>query len=585
MSSEGKPASKKSSHARRRAQAEASSRGLSPAQVAAGGPPAKVGALRTSIEADGGTILGTYRDPLGGHWQILAALPLDKVRPTPFQRDLSEAHAERLSGVIEKMDRFLDPIIAVRTEDAAYWTPNGHHRTAAMKRLGARSIVALVLPDAAVAYQILALNTEKAHNLREKSLEVIRMARSLSDLDPRPEKEFFLEFEEAAFLTLGLCYEKRGRFSGGAYHPVLKRVDAFLGSALPRALETRGERAAQVLELDDAVVAAVAALKERGLTSPYLKAFVVARVNPLRFQRGAKAGFDETIGKCSPPPDGSTPRRSAPTILPRRAGRRRSEPRMRIASWNVNSLRVRLPHLLDWLKQASPDVVCLQETKVVDADFPGEELAAAGYSAVFAGEKTYNGVAILARGPLSGVTVGLPGDGATAQRRLIAATTGGTRVVNVYVPNGSEVGSDKYAYKLEWLDRLDRWLRAALDPASPLVLCGDFNIAPEDRDVYDADALRGTIMFSDDEKDSLHRLLSWGLTDTLRLHSKDSGLYSWWDYRAGAFRRNLGWRIDLILATASLARVCARSWIDVAPRRLDRPSDHAPVLSEFSLSA
>jgi len=282
---------------RRKKEAAAESRGLTVAQVAGGEPPAKVAELARSIEADGGRVLGTYRDPIGGHWQILAGLPAAKVVPTPFQRDLSDAHVARLTDVIDRLDRFLDPVIAVRTKEGAYWTPNGHHRAAAVKRLGGRSIVALVLPDEEVAYRILALNTEKAHNLREKSLEVIRMARALAIEDRRPEKDFTLEFEEPSFLTLGLCYEARGRFSGGAYHPVLKRADGFLAAALPKALEERKDRAGMLLRLDDAVVAAVQALKARGFQSPYLKAFVVARVNSLRFQRGAKAEFEETIRK------------------------------------------------------------------------------------------------------------------------------------------------------------------------------------------------------------------------------------------------------------------------------------------------
>jgi ParB family chromosome partitioning protein len=191
-------------------------------------PPPKIAALRSAIEADGGSVLGVYRDPFGGNWQILAGLPVDKVVPTPFQRDLSEAHVGRLADVIDRLDRYLDPVIAVRTQDGQYWTPNGYHRASAVRRLGGRSITALVLADEEVAYRILALNTEKAHNLREKSLEVIRMARALAETERRPEKAFTLEFEEAAYLTLGLCYEERGRLAGGAYHPVLKRVDSFL---------------------------------------------------------------------------------------------------------------------------------------------------------------------------------------------------------------------------------------------------------------------------------------------------------------------------------------------------------------------
>jgi ParB family chromosome partitioning protein len=282
---------------RKKKKAEPRSRGLTAAEVREGKPSAAATSLAAAIETDEGAPLGIYRDPLGGHWQILAALPIDKVDPTPFQRDLSEAHVKRLTGVLEALDRFLDPIIAVRTPEGRYWTPNGNHRLASLRALGARSIVALVLPEPEVAYKILALNTEKAHNLREKSLEVIRMARDLAPRGNLTEKDYELEFEEAAFLTLGICYESNGRFAGGAYHALLKRIDAFLGKPLAKALETRAERAKALLELDAAVVAAMAALKERGFESPYLRPFVVARINPIRFQRSAKPDFDETIEK------------------------------------------------------------------------------------------------------------------------------------------------------------------------------------------------------------------------------------------------------------------------------------------------
>jgi ParB family chromosome partitioning protein len=282
---------------RKKKAAEPASRGLGAAQLDAAVPPLAIQALRSSILEDGGSVLGVYRDPVGGNWQILAGLPIDKVQPTPFQRDLSETHVGRLAAVIDKLDRFLDPVIVVRSEDGTYWTPNGHHRTAALRRIGGKSVTALVLPDTDVAYRILALNTEKAHNLREKSLEVIRMARALAERGQRRETELVLEFEEAAFLTLGLCYEKRGRFSGGAYHSILKKVDGFLDLPLPKALAVREERAAKLLELDDAVVEAVAGLKERGFQSPYLKAFVVARVNYLRFVKGEMPSFDTALAK------------------------------------------------------------------------------------------------------------------------------------------------------------------------------------------------------------------------------------------------------------------------------------------------
>jgi ParB family transcriptional regulator, chromosome partitioning protein len=281
----------------RRKKAKEASRGLAAAEIAEGSPPAPIAELRKQIEEDGGSVLSAFRDPLGGRWQLLAALPLDRVAPTPFQRDLSEAHVKRLIKVIDGLGRFLDPIIAVRGKDGDYWTPNGHHRLSAMLKLGARSIVALVLPESEIAYKILALNTEKAHNLRERALEVVRMARDLAGEAPLPEKDYALEFEEPALLTLGVCYEKNGRFPGGAYHPVLKRVDEFFEEKLPRALEKREKRAALVAQLEEAVAAAIKGLQEKGFQSPYLRAFVVARINPLRFQRGAKADFEPTMEK------------------------------------------------------------------------------------------------------------------------------------------------------------------------------------------------------------------------------------------------------------------------------------------------
>lgn len=282
---------------KRKSKAPPEPRGLEAGRLAAAQPPAAVAALAAQVEEDGGTVLATFRDPLGGHWQLLAGLPLDIVEPTPYQRDLSPTHVARLADAIDRLGRYLDPVTAVRAEGGKYWTPNGHHRLGALKSLGARSVTALVVPELEVARRILLLNTEKAHNLRERALEVIRLAEGLAPLDDRPEKEFEAEFEEAALLTLGACYQENGRFSGGAYHPVLKRVDKFLGAKLPKALETRRERAAKVLKLNEAVNQAVSALKAKGFESPYLKAFVVARINPIRFRRGAKAEFDDTIDK------------------------------------------------------------------------------------------------------------------------------------------------------------------------------------------------------------------------------------------------------------------------------------------------
>ena len=255
-----------------------------------------------AIEADGGAALSAYREPLGGTAVVLAALPIDRIEPTPYQRDASEAHVKRLAGVIGGIGRFLDPIIAIREEGGKYRTPNGNHRLQAMKALSARAVTALVLPDPELAFKILALNTEKAHNLREKSLEVIRMARALVATG-RKEADLALEFEEPAYVTLGLCYERLGRFSGGAYHALLKRIDEFLDQPLARALEERDKRARKLGDLDEAVGGIVEKLRAKGLKSPYLRAFVVARLNPLRFRKGRAhspfhATLDEMIDKA-----------------------------------------------------------------------------------------------------------------------------------------------------------------------------------------------------------------------------------------------------------------------------------------------
>ena len=289
------PAAKRSK--KKRATAPAASRGLEARRLASSTPPVSVETLARTIEDDGGAVLSTYRDPLGGHWQLLAALPIDRVEPTPFQRDLSEAHVGRVASAIDKLGRYLDPVIAVPAGDGLYWSPNGYHRLGAMRELGARSIVALVIPEPEVAHHILLLNTEKAHNLRERALEVVRLAEALSVMDDRPETEFEVEFEEAALVTLGLCYQQNGRFSGSAYHPVLRRCDRFLRRSLPDALMERRLRADKLIELNELVNEAVASLKARGMESPYLKAFVVARINPLRFQRKPNADFDETIDR------------------------------------------------------------------------------------------------------------------------------------------------------------------------------------------------------------------------------------------------------------------------------------------------
>jgi ParB family transcriptional regulator, chromosome partitioning protein len=289
---------------RRRQPAHAST-GLAAIELQAAAPPAEVAEAHRAIEGDGGKVLAIYREPYGGRWVMLAALPIELVEPTPYQRNLSDTHVLKLELVIGKIGRFLDPIIAVRVpkseQVAKYWTPNGNHRLSAMKTLGAKSIVAIVVPEAAAAYQILAMNTEKAHNLREKSLEVIRMYRELARLDDATEETYAFEFEEPAFITLGLCYEERPRFSGGAYHPVLKRVDEFMKKPMHAAIVLRRERAKTVLALDDQIVEQVEALKAKGLTSPYLKSFVVARVNPIRFRPkdAAPLSFDEAFDRMA----------------------------------------------------------------------------------------------------------------------------------------------------------------------------------------------------------------------------------------------------------------------------------------------
>jgi ParB family chromosome partitioning protein len=269
---------------------------LAPPQLAIG--PAdrspELDALGRAVEADGGAVLAAYREPLGGHALLFAALPVEKVERTPFQRDVSDGHVRRLTHAMDKTKRYLDPIIAVR-EEGRYLTPNGGHRLTALKELGAKSVLALVVPERAVAYQILALNIEKAHNLRERAQEVVRMFRDLAgSADPR-ESDMALEFEEPALVTLGFAYEARPRLSGGAYHPVLKKVDGFLDQPLSRAVAERERRARLLLDLDDAIADAVARLKARGFDSPYLKAFVVARVNPLRFMKGAPPPLDELL--------------------------------------------------------------------------------------------------------------------------------------------------------------------------------------------------------------------------------------------------------------------------------------------------
>jgi len=253
-------------------------------------------AAAEAIANAGGCIVGSYKEPLAGHIVLLSVLPIDAVEPTPFQRDLSDAHHKRLADVINKTGRFLDPIIAVLAPKDRFWTPNGRHRLEAMRRLGAKSITALVVPDREVAWQILALNTEKAHNLKERSLEVIRIYRGLTDEDAtHPESQFAFYLDEAALVTLGICYERASRFGGGAYHPILRRLELFTDEPLRAALKDHEKRATMVLELEDKVAAAVKKLKERGLVSPYLRSFVVARINPLRWIKGEPPALEEVL--------------------------------------------------------------------------------------------------------------------------------------------------------------------------------------------------------------------------------------------------------------------------------------------------
>jgi len=281
--------------ATRRKNVAASSLGLSAAETAqiAG---SDLDELSSTVTRDGGAVLGRYRDPVGGKPLLVVALPVDRVEPTPYQRDASDTHVKRLMAVVEKIGMFLDPIIVVH-RDAGYWTPNGNHRLQALKTLGHRTVTALLVPDPDVAFKILALNTEKAHNLREKSLETIRMARALAKDADGAEQDFAFEFEQPSYLTLGVCYEERPRISGGAYQSILRRVDVFLDEPIAKALKERERRGRKILRLDDAVGVAVEKLKAKGFTSPYLKAFVVARVNYTRFSKATSFDFDEATDR------------------------------------------------------------------------------------------------------------------------------------------------------------------------------------------------------------------------------------------------------------------------------------------------
>jgi exodeoxyribonuclease-3 len=253
---------------------------------------------------------------------------------------------------------------------------------------------------------------------------------------------------------------------------------------------------------------------------------------------------------------------------------------MKIASWNVNSLNVRLPHVLAWCDVARPDVLALQETKLTDERFPVDDLLNAGYHSVYSGQKTYNGVAILSRQEATDPVTDIPGLD-DPQRRILAVTVGDVRIIDLYVVNGSEVGSEKFEYKLHWLDRVTSWIETEMEQHEKIVVLGDFNIAPDDRDVYDPEAWKEKVLCSTPERDALKRILDLGLRDTFRLFDQEERTWSWWDYRMNMFRRKLGLRIDLVLASAVMAENCIASYIDIEPRRQERPSDHAPAIAEF----
>jgi ParB family chromosome partitioning protein len=304
MATQRKSGLKRAPAKKRARKASAGSRGLLPRDCAVHDAGFEKD-LRERIEREGGAVLAAFHDPLGKNPLLLAVLPLEAVERTPFQRDVSDMHHKRLADVIDKTGYFLDPIIAITAPKqdgekaavkAGFWTPNGGHRLAAMRRLGARSITAIVVPKRELAWQILALNTEKAHNLKEKSLEVIRIYRGLLEEDGgRPEKQFAYYLEEASFVTLGLCYEKNPRFSGGAYNSIVRRLSGFSGDSLNKSVKTRERHSEQLLDLDAKVAEAVAKLKAKGFVSPYLKAFVVARINPLRWIQGEPPPLEEVL--------------------------------------------------------------------------------------------------------------------------------------------------------------------------------------------------------------------------------------------------------------------------------------------------
>jgi ParB family chromosome partitioning protein len=296
MSTKARSGIKRAPAKRRAKKAKAGTRGLTPAECRLDMLSGTAEEVRLRVVQEGGEIIGTYKDPLGGGALLACVLPISKVEPTPFQRDLSDTHHRKLADVIDKTGIFLDPIICVTAPDSGFWTPNGMHRLMAMRRLGAKSITALVVLKREVAWQILALNTEKAHNLKEKSLEVIRIYRGLIDEDAaRPESGFSFYLEEASLVTMGLCYEKNPRFAGGAYNSVVRRLEKFADEPLSKALKSHEKHAGMLQELDERVAEVIKKLKDRGFVSPYLRAFVVARINPLRFMQGAPPALEDVL--------------------------------------------------------------------------------------------------------------------------------------------------------------------------------------------------------------------------------------------------------------------------------------------------
>jgi ParB family chromosome partitioning protein len=291
-----RPGLKRAPAKRRPRKAKPGTRGLAPAEARLESLAGEAQAAARRVESAGGQVLGAYHDPLGKQPVLLAILPIESVEPTPFQRDLSQAHHRKLADVLDRTGMFLDPIIAVTAPDSGFWTPNGMHRLMAMRRLGARAITALVVPKRDIAWQILALNTEKAHNLREKALEVIRIYRGLIEEDAsRPESQFAYYLEEASLVTMGICYERNGKFAGGAYNPVVRRLEKFSGEPLSRAIKAHEKHADMLMDLDGRVAAVIDKLKARGFMSPYLRAFVVARINPLRWMQGEPPPLEDVL--------------------------------------------------------------------------------------------------------------------------------------------------------------------------------------------------------------------------------------------------------------------------------------------------